>query len=128
MHYRNQGIVTLQLHYLYSQYRNPNTNIRRKKPQPWKFTTKLKRSSLSSIKKHLMKHGGQVIKQVLKPERIFERLVLLKPITQEKSQHNGIGSHLFYLNMHHCNVSLDFDKIQLAIVKCSQSISLIFSV
>ncbi len=72
--------------------------------------------------KHLTKHGGQVIKQVLndEPEKIFERLVSLKPIIWEKSQHNGIGSHLFYLNLQHCNVSLNFDKIQLAIVKCSQ--------
>ncbi len=65
-------------------------------------------------KKHLTKHGGQVVKQVSKLKKILEHLTLLKPMTQEKSQHNA--SHLFYLNMQHCNVSLSFDKIQLAIV------------
>ncbi len=75
-----------------------------------------------------MKHGGQIVKQVLKQERIFEHLVSPKPITWEKSQHSGIGSHLFYLNLQHCNVFFNFDNIQFAIVKCSQSISLITSV
>jgi hypothetical protein len=79
-------------------------------------------------KKRLTKHGGQVIKQVLKPKSIFESLVLSKPITWENSQHNGIGSHLFYLKLQHRNVSLSFDKIQLTIVKCLQSTSLISNV
>jgi hypothetical protein len=30
---------------------------------------------------------------------------LLEHITWKKSQHYGIGSHLFYLNLQHCNVS-----------------------
>jgi hypothetical protein len=46
-------------------------------------------------KKCFMKHEGQVVKQVSKPKRIFERLALSKPITQKKSQHYGIGSHLY---------------------------------
>jgi hypothetical protein len=46
-----------------------------------------------------MKHGGQLIKQVSKLEKIFERPISPKPITQKKSQHIGIGSHLFYLNL-----------------------------
>jgi hypothetical protein len=75
-----------------------------------------------------MKHGGQVIKQVSKPERIFEHLASLKPIIQEKSQHSGIGSHLFYLNLQHCTISLSFNKIQLTIVKHSHIISLISNV
>ncbi len=75
-----------------------------------------------------MKHGGQVVKQVLKQERIFEHLASPKPITWEKSQHSGIGSHLFYLNLKHYNIFKIFDNIQLAIIKCSQSISLITSV
>jgi hypothetical protein len=87
-----------------------NTNTRRKKPQPWILSTKLKKI-IVICKKHLTKHGDRVIKQVLKLERIFERLVLLKPITRGKSQHNGIGSRLLYLKLQHCNVSLSFDKI-----------------
>ncbi len=67
-------------------------------------------------KKRLTKHGGQAIKLVLKPERIFKCHALPKPIIQEKPQHSGIGSHLFYLNMQHCNVYLSFNNIQLAIV------------
>jgi len=35
-------------------------------------------------KKCLTKHGGQTIKQVLKPKRILECLNLSKPITREK--------------------------------------------
>jgi len=73
-----------------------------------------------------MKHGGQPIKQISKLENIFGHPTQPKPITQKKSQHSGIGSHLFYLNLQHCNVSLSFNKIQL--IKCSQSISLISSV
>jgi hypothetical protein len=65
-------------------------------------------------KKRLMKHGGQAIKQVSKPKKILEHLSLLEPMIQEKPQHSG--SHVFYLNMQHCNVSLSFDKIQLTIV------------
>ncbi len=79
--------------------------------------TKLKRILLLSIKKCFTKHGGQVIKQVSKLERIFEHLALSKPITLDKSQHSGIGSHLFYLNLQHCTISLNFNKIQLTIVK-----------
>jgi len=52
----------------------------------------------------------------------------VKIINQEKSQHNGIGSHLFYLNLQHCNVSLSFNKIKLVIVKHLQNIGLIFNV
>jgi hypothetical protein len=79
-------------------------------------------------KKCFTKHGGQAVKQVSKLDKIFECTILLKPITQEKLQHNGIGSRLFYLNLQPCNVSISFDKIQLAIVKCSQNINLIFNV
>ncbi len=79
-------------------------------------------------KKCFMKHGGQPIKQVSKLEKIFECLASPKPITQKKLQHSGIGSHLFYLNLQHYNVSLSFNKVQLIIVKCSQIISLISSV
>jgi hypothetical protein len=50
-------------------------------------------------KKRLMKHGGQTIKQVSKLERILKCPALLEPIIVEKSQHSGIGSHLFYLNL-----------------------------
>ncbi len=79
-------------------------------------------------KKHFTKHGGQVVKQVLKLERILKCIVSPEPIIREKSQHIGIRSHLFYLNLQHCNVSLSFNKIQLTIVKCSQNINLISSV
>jgi hypothetical protein len=75
-----------------------------------------------------MKYGSQPIKQISKLERIFEHPALPKPIIREKSQHGGIRSHLFYLNLQHYNVSLNFDKIQLTIVKWSQSINLISSV
>jgi len=67
-------------------------------------------------KKHLMKHESSIVKQIVVPKRILEHPILLKLITQEKSQHNGIGSHLFYLNLHHCNVFLSFNNIQFIIV------------
>jgi hypothetical protein len=79
-------------------------------------------------KKFFMKYGDQTIKQVSKSKKIFECTTSLKPIIWKKWQHNGIGPHLFYLNLQHCNVSLRFNKIQLTIVKCSQNISLIFNV
>jgi hypothetical protein len=90
--------------------------------------TKFKRNLLLSVKKCFRKHESQVVKQVLKPERIFEHPITLELITQKKSQHSGIRSHLFYLNLQHCNVLLNFEKIQLVIVKCSQSIVLISSI
>jgi hypothetical protein len=64
----------------------------------------------------------------LKPKRIFDYIILLKLIIWKISQHSRIISHLFYVNLQHCNVSLSFDKIQLTIIKCSQSINLISSV
>lgn len=63
-----------------------------------------------------MKHGGQEVKHVLKLEGILECTISSKPIIWEKLQHNGIGSHIFYLNLQHCNVFLSFDKIQSRIV------------
>jgi len=76
-----------------------NTNTRRRKPCPWRFVMKFKKKLLLFEKKCFMKHGGQLIKQVSKLEKIFERPISPKPITQKKSQHIGIGSHLFYLNL-----------------------------
>ncbi len=78
---------------------------------PLKILNEVKDEFIVVHKKQLTKHGGQVVKQVSKLERIFERHASLKPITWEKSQHNGIGSHLFYLNLQHGNVSLSFNNI-----------------
>jgi hypothetical protein len=64
----------------------------------------------------------------LRQERIFEHTASSKPTSQEKSQHNGIGSRLFCLNLQHWNVSLSFENIQLAIVNHSQNINLISNV
>ncbi len=79
-------------------------------------------------KKHFTKHGNQVVKEVLKQEKIFEHTISSEPIIHKKLQHSAIESYLLYLNVQHCNVPLSFKKIQLTIIKCSQSISLIFSV
>jgi hypothetical protein len=95
---------------------------------PLEILNEIQEEIIIVYNKQLTKHGGQVVKQVSKLERIFECCVSLKPITQEKSQHNGIGSHLFYLNLQHGNVSLSFNKISLTIIKCSQRINLIFIV
>jgi hypothetical protein len=56
-------------------------------------------------KKRFTKHGGQAIKQVLKPKMILKRIASLEPIIWEKLQHSGIESHLFYLNLQHSNIS-----------------------
>ncbi len=40
-------------------------------------------------RRRLTKHGGQVVKQVSKPERIFKRTFSLEPIIREILQHNG---------------------------------------
>jgi hypothetical protein len=61
-------------------------------------------------KKYFTKHGGQVVKQVLKPKRILECIASPKPIIWEKLQHSGIGPHLLCLILQHYNVSLSFDK------------------
>ncbi len=101
---------------------------KKEKTPPLEIYDKVQEEFIVVLKKHFTKHGGQVIKQILKPKKIIEGPASSKPIIWGKSQHNCIGSHLFYLNLQHCNVSLSFDKIQLAIVKCSQSINLISNV
>ncbi len=95
---------------------------------PLEIHNKVQDDFVLVCKNCLVKHGGQAIKHVLKLKRIHERTALSEPIIQEKPQHNGIGSHLFYLNMQHYNVFLSFNKMQLTIVKHSQSSSLISSV
>jgi hypothetical protein len=94
---------------------------------PLEIRDKVEEDFVVIHKKCFTKHGGQVIKQVSKLERIFEHLALSKPIILDKSQHSGIGSHLFYLNLQHCIISLNFNKIQLTIVKRLHNISLISS-
>jgi hypothetical protein len=99
---------------------------KKEKSPPLEIRAKVQKKFVVVCKKCLMKHGGQTLKQVSKPKTILEHPTSLKPITREKSQHCGIGSHLFYLNLQHFNVSLSFVKIQLVIVNRSQSISRIF--
>jgi len=84
---------------------------KKEKTLPLEICDKLEKDFIVIHKKYFTKHGGQVIKQVSKPKRIFERPALSKPITLDKSQHSGIGSHLFYLNLQHCTISLSFNKI-----------------
>jgi len=62
---------------------------------PLKILNEVKDEFIVVRKKRLTKYGGQVVKQVSKLERIFKCPASLKPITWDKSQHNGIGSHLF---------------------------------
>jgi len=77
-------------------------------------------------KKQLKKRGGQPIKQVLKIDNKLKHLTSTKTIPWKQSQHSGIGSHLVYVNLQHCNVCLsNFDKFQLPIVNCSKSICVI---
>jgi hypothetical protein len=78
---------------------------KKEKTPPLEICDKVWKEFVVVHKKCLTKHEGQVVKQVWKPERIFEHPTLPEPIIREKSQHYGIGSHLFYLNLPHCNVS-----------------------
>jgi hypothetical protein len=96
---------------------------KKEKTPPLEIHDEVQKDFILVCKKCLTKHGGQAIKQVLKLERIFKCTTSLEPITWEKLQHDGIGSHLFYFNLQHCNVSLNFDNIQLTIAKHLQSIS-----
>ncbi len=100
----------------------------KEKTPPLEICDKVQKEFVVVWKKCFTKHEGQAVKQVLKPKRILERPVTLEPITQEKSQHIGIRSHLFYLNLQHCNVLLSFENIQLIIIKRSQSIILIYNI
>jgi hypothetical protein len=103
-------------------------NHKKEKTPPLEICDKVQKEFVVVRKKCFTKHEGQTVKQVLKPKRILERFVTLEPITHEKSQLNGIRSHLFYLNLQHCNVLLSIEKIQLIIVKHSQSIILISNI
>jgi hypothetical protein len=97
---------------------------KKEKTLPLEIHDEIQKDFILVRKKHLTKHGGQVIKRVSKPKRILEHIVSLEPIIWEKSQHSGIESHLFYLNLQHCNVSLSFDNTLLVITKHLQNISL----
>jgi hypothetical protein len=121
---RNRLSTTLTLQ-LVQKYEHKH---KKEKISPLEIHDEVQKDFVLVYKEHLMKHGGQVVKQVSKPKRIFECTILPKPIIQETSQHSGIGSHLFYLNLQNCNVFLSFDKIQLTIVKGLPSISLISNV
>ncbi len=101
---------------------------KKEKALPLEIRDEISKEFVVVYKKCFMKYGSQLVKQVFETRNFFQVPALSKPIIWEKSQHNGIGSHLIYLNLQHCNVSLNFDKIQLVIVKRSQSISLIFNV
>jgi hypothetical protein len=61
--------------------------------------------------KHFTKHGGQVVKQVSKLERILKCTRFVETYDSRKSQHSGVGSRFLYLNLQHCNVSISFNKI-----------------
>jgi hypothetical protein len=58
---------------------------KKEKTSPLEICNKVQKTFVVVRKKCLTKHGGQIIKQVLKPERILKHLNLSKPITHEKS-------------------------------------------
>jgi hypothetical protein len=72
---------------------------KKEKTSPLEIRDKVQEDFVLVCKKCLMKHGGQVVKQVLKPKRILKYIASSEPIIQEISQHSGIGSHLFYFNL-----------------------------
>jgi len=72
---------------------------KKEKTPPLEIHDEVQKDFILVCKKCLTEHGGQAIKQVLKLERIFKRTTSLEPITWEKLQHDGIGSHLFYFNL-----------------------------
>lgn len=62
----------------------------------------------------------------MKTAKKLKCLTSPKIIPQEQLQHNGIRSHLVYVNLQYCNVCLsNFDKFQLLIVNRSKSIHVI---
>jgi len=71
-------------------------NHKKEKTPPLEIRDKVQKEFVVVRKKCFTKHEGQAVKQVLKPKRILERPATLEPITQEKSQHNGIGPHLSF--------------------------------
>jgi ubiquinone biosynthesis protein Coq4 len=84
---------------------------KQEKTPPLDIHNEVQEEFIVVYKKWFTKHGCQVVKQVSKLERILQRPASLELITHEKLQHIGIGSHLFYLNLQHGNVSLSFNKI-----------------
>jgi hypothetical protein len=55
-------------------------NCQKEKTPPLKICDKVQEDFVPFYKKHFTKHGGQVIKQVSKLEKIFERTISSKPI------------------------------------------------
>jgi hypothetical protein len=53
---------------------------KKEKTPPLEIHNEFQEDFIVVCKKHLTKHGGQVVKQVSKPERILERIILPKPI------------------------------------------------
>jgi hypothetical protein len=84
---------------------------KKEKTPPLEIHNEVQKDFILVRKKCFTEHGGQTIKQVLKLKRILKHTASLEPITWEKLQHSGIGSHLFYFNLQYYNVSLSLDKI-----------------
>jgi hypothetical protein len=58
---------------------------KKEKTSPLEICNEVQKDFVVVRKKCLTKHGGQTVKQILKPERILECLVSSKLITWEKS-------------------------------------------
>jgi hypothetical protein len=55
--------------------------LKKEKAPPLDICNEVQKEFVVACKKCLMKHGGQAVKQVLKPKKIFKHITSLKPLT-----------------------------------------------
>jgi hypothetical protein len=66
-----------------------NTSARKEKSPPLEIHDEVPEEFIVVHNKCFMTHGCELIKQVLKLEKIFEHPILPKPTIWEQSQHSG---------------------------------------
>ncbi len=87
MHCQNQGAFALQL-IVFRPVQKYEHKRKKEKTPPLEIRDKVQKDFIVVCKKCLTKHGGQVVKQVSKLEKIFERIISLEIIT--KTNHNMV--------------------------------------
>jgi hypothetical protein len=75
----NRPLITLAL----QRIQKPEHKGKKDKTLPLDIHDKVQKDFVLVCNKHLMKHGGQVIKQVSKPKRILECTVSQEAIIRE---------------------------------------------
>jgi hypothetical protein len=70
---------------------------KKEKSLPLGIRDKVQEDFILVCKKCLTKHGGQIVKQVSKPQKILEHIVSLDSIIHEKNRNTMVLDHTFFI-------------------------------